>query len=80
MLLGQSNLRCSDHVAMMAKTCLTHNPVWKSLRIGRLESLRLLHLDNTVIGFSEKRLTDVDGDFSRSLPLLCLRRTELQPT
>jgi len=61
-LLGQNNLRCSGHVAMMAKTCLTHNPVWKSLRIGKLESLKLIHLDNIAIGFSEKRVTDVDGD------------------
>ena len=57
---------------MMAKTCLAHNSVWKCPRIGRLENLRLIHLDNIAIGISEKRVTDVDGDLSRSLPLLCL--------
>jgi hypothetical protein len=60
-LLGQSNLRYNGHVVMMVKTCHIHNPAGKSLGISRLESLRILQLDNIAIGFSEELVTDVDG-------------------
>jgi hypothetical protein len=60
-LLGQSNLRYSGHVVIIAKTCLIHNPAGKSLRISRLKSLRFLQLDNIAIAFSEVLVTDVDG-------------------
>jgi hypothetical protein len=60
-LLGQSNLRYSGHVVMMAKTCLIHNSAGKSLTISRLEMLRFLQIDNIATAFSEVLVTDVDG-------------------
>ena len=42
---------------MMAKTCLIHDPVGKSLGISRLESLRFIALDNIAIRFSEQLVT-----------------------
>jgi hypothetical protein len=79
-LSGLSNIRCSGQVVMMAKTCLIHNPVGKSLGLKRLESLSFLLFDNIAIRSSENLVTDVDVDYSLSLSIMCLQYTELQPT